>query len=85
MTGALAGALLLHISRPARRSDDEPRAGWLLTRFLASVLVSLFLVIAGITLIVQAGGGLYWTAPATLVAVLAGLTNTWVLLVEILR
>ena len=39
----------------------------LLTRFLASVLVSLFLVVAGISLILQAGGGLYWTAPATLV------------------
>ena len=40
---------------------------------------------AGISLILQAGGGLYWSALATLVAVLAGLTNTWVLLVEILR
>ncbi len=85
LTGALAGALLLRINRPARRTDQEPHAGWLLTRFLSSLLVSLFLVVAGITLIVRAGGGLYWTAPATLVAVLAGVTNTWVLLVEILR
>ena len=85
VTGAFAGTLLLRTSWPSRRSDVEPRAGWLLTRFLASLLVSLFLVVAGITLIAQAGGGLYWTAPATLVAVLAGLTNSWVLLVEILR
>jgi hypothetical protein len=61
------------------------RAGWLLTRLRPSLLVSLFLVVAGITPLVRAGGGLYWTAPATLVAVLGGVTNTWVLLVEILR
>lgn len=85
VTGALAGALLLRINRPSNRAEQEPRAGWLLTRFLPSVLVSLFLVVAGISLTLQAGGGLYWTAPATLLAVLAGLENTWVLLVEILR
>ncbi len=85
VTGAIVGALLLRINRASPRADEEPRWGWILTRFLPSVLVSLFLVVAGITLILQAGGGLYWTTPATLVAVLAGLMNTWVLLVEILR
>jgi modulator of FtsH protease len=85
VTGALAGAVLLSINRPAQRGELEPRAGWLVSRFLARLLVSLFLFVAGITLILQAGGGLYWIAPATLLAVLAGLANTWVLLVEILR
>ena len=32
-----------------------------------------------------AGGGLYWLVPATVLAILAGLVNTWVLLVEIMR
>jgi hypothetical protein len=58
---------------------------WLLTRFVPSLGILLLLVVAGITLILQAGGGLYWIAPATLLAVLAGVVNTWVLLVEILR
>ena len=85
VAGALAGGLLLHLNGPSHRSEQEPLSGWVMTRFLPSVLIPLFLVVAGIGLISQAGGGLYWIAPATLVAVLAGLTNTWVLLVEILR
>jgi hypothetical protein len=85
VAGALAAGLLLHFNGPAHRSEEEPLSGWLMTRLLPSVLIPLFLVVAGISLISQAGGGLYWIAPATLLAVLAGLTNTWVLLVEILR
>ncbi|MGO9280755.1 MAG: hypothetical protein ACLP3Q_25070 [Streptosporangiaceae bacterium] len=32
-----------------------------------------------------AGGGLLWLVPAVLIALLAGLVNAWVLLVETLR
>lgn len=41
--------------------------------------------IAGISLIVQAGGGLYWWPAAVVVAYAGALTDAWVLLVEILR
>jgi hypothetical protein len=43
------------------------------------------LVIAGATLAAQAGGGLYWLVPSVLSAIIFGLSNVWVLLVEILR
>jgi len=43
------------------------------------------LVVAGGTLLAQAGGGLYWLVPSVLAALVFGLVNTWVLLVEILR
>jgi hypothetical protein len=43
------------------------------------------LVVAGGTLLAQAGGGLYWLVPSVLAALIFGLGNTWVLLVEILR
>jgi hypothetical protein len=43
------------------------------------------LTVAGATLLVQAGGGLYWLIPSVLTALIFGLVNTWVLLVEILR
>jgi modulator of FtsH protease len=85
LTGAIAGLVLLRINWPWNRTDKEPHMGWLLTRFMPSLGLLLLLVVAGITLILQAGGGLYWIAPATLLAVLAGVVNTWVLLVEILR
>jgi hypothetical protein len=43
------------------------------------------LAVAGGTLLAQAGGGLYWTGPSVLTAIIFGLVNAWVLLVEILR
>ena len=43
------------------------------------------IVIASVSLLVQAGGGLYWLVQGLLTAVIFGPTNTWVLLVEILR
>jgi hypothetical protein len=41
--------------------------------------------IAGLTLAVSAGGGLYWWPPAVLLAYIGALTNAWILLIEILR
>jgi hypothetical protein len=35
--------------------------------------------------VAETGGGLYWLVPAIVFLLLVGLTNAWVLLVEILR
>jgi modulator of FtsH protease len=43
------------------------------------------IAIAGITLLVGSGGGLYWIAPAVIFAYVSALANAWVLLIEILR
>ena len=43
------------------------------------------MVIASATLLAQAGGGLYWLVPSVITALVFGLLNVWVLLVEILR
>jgi hypothetical protein len=43
------------------------------------------LILAAVTLLAQAGGGLYWLVPSVLAAITFGLINAWVLLVEILR
>jgi len=42
-------------------------------------------VIGAISLLLEAGGGLYWIAVGILAAIAGGVTNAWVLLVEILR
>jgi hypothetical protein len=84
-TGALAGGGLLWINRPANRGELEPRSGWLLIRFLPTVTITVFLLLAGASLIARAGGGLYWVAPAIVEAFVGGLVTVWVLLVEIRR
>jgi hypothetical protein len=42
-------------------------------------------VVAGVTLMAEAGGGIYWLFAAIVLAFLAGIGNAWVLLVEIVR
>ena len=37
------------------------------------------------SILAEAGGGLYWVAAGIIGAVLGGVANAWVLLVEILR
>jgi hypothetical protein len=42
-------------------------------------------VVAARATVPPAGGGRYWLVPGALAAILAGLANAWVLLIEILR
>lgn len=42
-------------------------------------------LIAGVSLIAEAGGGVYWVLAAILGGIVGGVLNAWVLLVEILR
>lgn len=58
---------------------------WLLSRIFPAISSCVCLTVAGITLLIQAGGSLYWLVPAALIAISAGLANAWVLLIEILR
>jgi len=46
---------------------------------------SIPVVVAGISLLAHTGGGLYWLVPAVVMALVGGVLNTWVLLVEVLR
>jgi len=84
-TGLAAGGALLSISARVGRGPEEPRVSWLLLRLGTSITVAAFLLVAGVTVIVGSGGGLYWVAPAVLEAFVAGLMTAWILLVEIRR
>ena len=84
-TGILVAAGLLVIDARAGRSVHETRYSWLLSRIFPAITSCVCVVVAGGTLLALAGGGLYWLLPAALVAIVAGLANTWVLLIEILR
>jgi modulator of FtsH protease len=84
-TGVLAGAMALVIDYRSGRSEYEP--GWSrpLTRVVPMAVSCACIIVAGVTLVAGAGGGLYWLVPAAILAIVAGLVNTWVLLVEIMR
>ena len=51
-----------------------------------AVVVSLAPVaVAGLSLLLEAGGGLYWLVPSLVLGFLVAVSSAWVLLVEIHR
>jgi hypothetical protein len=83
-------AIVLFLQRGSatqRRDPGKPpppRSSVLIRRFLGLGAPAL-LALAGLTLAVSEGGGLYWLPPAILAAYAGALANAWVLLIEILR
>ena len=63
----------------------QARRSWVLGRTGTALLGTVPYVVAGITLLAEAGGGLYWAVGGVVAGVLGGVTNAWVLLVEIRR
>ena len=83
--GLVVGTFLLVSDARVPLSEFETRMTWLFSRILPPIASCGCLAVAGATLIAEGGGGLYWLVPAVLAAIIFGLLNAWVLLVEILR
>jgi modulator of FtsH protease len=83
--GLLSGVAFWRVTPWGGGGGAESRGSWLLSRAVPSAAIALLPVIAGLSLIAGEGEGLYWVVPAVFIALLAGLVNAWVLLVEILR
>jgi modulator of FtsH protease len=72
---------------PRFGGDDDGNAprGSIAARITLGQLAVAPVAIAGVTLLVGSGGGLYWIVPAVIFAYVSALANAWVLLIEILR
>ena len=86
----LTGLLFIAVSINLKEIlDNAPLPGRAaqrpLTRVVPMAVSGACVIVAGVSEVAGAGGGLYWLVPATVLAILAGLVNTWVLLVEIMR
>jgi hypothetical protein len=80
--GYSAGLVLT--SRRSMPARDEPRA-WLIGRLVVLGIGAIPLLAGAMSLLVETGGGLYWIAAEIGGAIGGGVTNAWVLLVEIQR
>jgi hypothetical protein len=72
---------------PAARAEEtgiEP-ARWRIARLGVRLMGTAPLVIGGLSVLLEAGGGLYWIAAGIVLAICGAVANAWVLLVEILR
>jgi hypothetical protein len=70
-----------------RHGPDDPNDPWTwyASRVGVTLLPALAYLTAGISCLIRSGGGLYWLAPATLLAFVGAVYNAWILLVEIIR
>lgn len=66
-------------------SDFEPPRSWLWTRWSLRLVGTVPIVIGAASLLLEAGGGLYWIVAGIVFAIVGAIANAWVLLVEILR
>jgi hypothetical protein len=85
--GAAIAAWVAALQREIHTSavkSSVPRTTLLLRR-TSGLGAPALVVLAGASLLVESGGGLYWWAPAILLAYLGALADAWVLLVEVLR
>jgi len=61
---------------------EHPRP---IVSIVLSQLATVLLIVAGISLATETLGGLYWLGPGVILSITVGVSNAWVLLVEILR
>ncbi len=69
--------------KQAPTNDEESRLARLLNRSSPNLPTTLFMLAAGVTFLVGAGGGLYELVPAVVVAVVGGTLNAWWFLVGV--
>jgi hypothetical protein len=79
---AVTGATLLVLDRRAGHASDRGVARYI-ERFSPNTITAVLVGVAGLTLLLQAGGGLYWLIPAAVASLLGGVVNAWLFLVRL--
>ena len=85
LVAVLAGPLVGWLAAPTHRSRDTPPAAWALLVIGPAVALALGPLLAGIGVLTTSLGGLYWIPATMVIALLSGLFNAWVLMIEIIR
>jgi hypothetical protein len=67
-----------------RHSSSDPLY-WTVSRAVSIAIGTIPCSIAGLSLVLHAGGGFYWLAATGLLGILGAVYNAWVLLIEIIR
>jgi len=79
---AVSGTALLVLDRRAGHGSDQ-RVPRFIERFSPNTITAVLVGVAGLTLLLQAGGGLYWLIPAAVTSLLGGVVNAWLFLVRV--
>lgn len=84
-SGLAVWLIVVGIHVQAVRGHVAPSRSLLVRRIVLAQAAILPLMIGGVSLLLRAGGGLYWLVPGILLCLLVAVLDAWVLLVEILR
>jgi len=79
---AASGAILFVLDRRAGHASDRGVARYI-ERFSPNSVTAVLVAVAGLTLLLQAGGGLYWLIPAAVASLVGGVVNAWLFLVRL--
>jgi hypothetical protein len=82
--GLVFGAAIGALSTRSMAPGTEPGL-WLASRLVIRASGTLPLVVGGVSVLFETGGGLYWTVAGIVFATAGAVASAWVLLVEILR
>jgi hypothetical protein len=85
VVGVVGLGFAFGMQRRTREEGVQRGRAQFLVRVCGALAASLLVVVSGVSLLVQWGGGLYWLVPALVFLLLLGVLNAWVLLVEIMR
>ena len=78
---AVSGAALLVLDRRGGH-DQSSRVARYIEVASPNAITSLLYGVAGLTLLLAAGGGLYWLIPAGIFSLVGGVVNAWLFLVR---
>jgi hypothetical protein len=79
---AVAGAALLILDRRAGQAR-EPGVARFVERYSPNTITAILVGLAGLTLVVRGGGGLYWLIPAVAASLIGGVVSAWLFLVRL--
>jgi hypothetical protein len=79
---AVSGASLLILGRRAGHGSNQAVVRYF-ERFSPNTITAALFGVAGLSLLLKAGGGLYWLLPAAMTSLLGGVINAWLFLVTV--
>ena len=85
VVGLVAWSILVVIHVRALRGRVGPTPTRLGARVVMTQAAALPFLVAAVSLLLEAGGGLYWLVPGVLFCLVVAVLDAWVLLIEILR
>ena len=81
----LLAAVVLRMDIPRFLAQRQDPVAWQFTHVVPSIASIMLLLVGSLGVLTQSVGGLYWFTAGLIVLVISGLSNCWVLLVEIKR